>query len=88
MKMALSQMRKLSKDKERPEILLLWVCFCVLLFLLGMKNEEEAEKAKSYFNNTYLDTSKISVTFAYPQKSALIPRPWSKYSKVFYFVPN
>ena len=31
---------------------------------IGFKNEDEAKAAVDFFNNTYLDTSKLSVTFA------------------------
>eukprot|EP00830_Metopus_es_P011575 TRINITY_DN2329_c0_g2_i4.p1 TRINITY_DN2329_c0_g2~~TRINITY_DN2329_c0_g2_i4.p1 ORF type:complete len:224 (-),score=46.86 TRINITY_DN2329_c0_g2_i4:253-924(-) len=49
---------------------------------LGYKSEDEAKKAKEYFDGTYLDTGKIAVDFAYPQNSELIPRAWSRHSKV------
>ena len=48
---------------------------------IGYKTEEEAKKTKEYFNGTYLDTSKITVDFAYPQNSEYIPRAWSRHSK-------
>jgi len=31
---------------------------------IGYKSDEAAEKAQKYFNNTYIDTSRISVEFA------------------------
>ena len=49
---------------------------------IGFKNIDDAKKTKKYFDSTYIDTSKISVSYAYPYKSELIPRAWSKHSKV------
>ncbi len=48
---------------------------------VGFRTEEEALEARKFFNNTYLDTSKIQVDYAKPQDDATIERPWSKYSK-------
>ena len=58
---------------------------------IGFKTEEEATAAVDFFNNTYLDTSKLSVTFAESvvfyfhvlmgQKGKVQARPWSRYSK-------
>ena len=40
-------------------------CFVGMSLLkIGFKDVESAEKAKQYFHNTYLDTSKITVDFA------------------------
>ena len=36
-----------------------------LFGFVGFKNEEEAKRAKEYFNNTYLHTSKLQVDFAF-----------------------
>ena len=48
---------------------------------VGFKTEQEAAAARKYFNNTFIDTSKIMVDFAKPQDDPSIERPWSKYSK-------
>jgi len=48
---------------------------------IGFKNKEEAELAIEKFNNSFIDTSKISVCLAMPYGDEKIPRPWSKYSK-------
>ena len=48
---------------------------------VGFKSEEEAAKAKEYFDSTYIDTSKIVVEFAKAQGDPNIERPWSRYSK-------
>jgi multiple RNA-binding domain-containing protein 1 len=34
-----------------------------------------------YFNSTYVDTSKIELSFAKPQGDESIPRPWSRHSQ-------
>ena len=47
---------------------------------IGYKTEKEAKSAAKYFNNTFLDTSKIAVELARPIGDASMPRPWSKYS--------
>ena len=47
---------------------------------VGYKTEEDATKALEYFNNTFVDTSKISVEYARAVKSAALPRPWSRHS--------
>jgi multiple RNA-binding domain-containing protein 1 len=51
-----------------------------LFGFIGYKSEAEAGKAKEYFNNTYLDTSRVAVEFAYPQNSPHLPRAWSRFS--------
>lgn len=51
-----------------------------LFGFVGFKNEEEAKKAKEYFNNTYLHTSKLSVDVAKAQNDPGLDRPWSKHS--------
>eukprot|EP00347_Sterkiella_histriomuscorum_P002356 403368470 len=52
-----------------------------LFAFVGFKSEEEAEKAKKYFNNSYIDTSKVQVEFALAQNDPKLSRPWSRYSK-------
>ena len=47
---------------------------------VGYKTEEEAIVAKKYFNNSFIDTSRISVEYARAQNDPDIPRPWSKHS--------
>ncbi|KAJ1550076.1 putative RNA-binding protein 19, partial [Nowakowskiella sp. JEL0078] len=42
--------------------------------------EKVAKAAVSYFNNTFVDTSKIIVQLALKVGDANIPRPWSRYS--------
>ena len=48
---------------------------------VGYKSEEDAVKALEYFNNTFVDTSKIQVEYARAVKSSTLPRPWSKHSQ-------
>ena len=48
---------------------------------VGYKTEEDATKALEYFNNTFVDTSKISVEYARAVKSTTLPRPWSRHSR-------
>ena len=48
---------------------------------VGYKTEEDATKALEYFNNTFVDTSKISVEYARAVKSTTLPRPWSRHSE-------
>lgn len=48
---------------------------------VGFKSEEEAAKAKKFFNGTFLDTSRIAVDFAKLQGDPELPRAWSKFSK-------
>lgn len=52
-----------------------------LFGFVGFKSEEEAKKAKEYFNNTYLHTSKLSVDLALAQNDTNLARPWSKHSQ-------
>ena len=47
---------------------------------VGFKNEEQAKAAKSYFDKTFLHTSRIEVDFAKAQSDETLPRPWSKHS--------
>ncbi|ORX86199.1 RNA-binding domain-containing protein [Anaeromyces robustus] len=48
---------------------------------IGYKSEKEAKKAVKYFDNTYIDTSKIKVEIAKTIGDATLVRPWSKYSQ-------
>uniref|UniRef100_A0A7S0ZHN6 RRM domain-containing protein n=1 Tax=Timspurckia oligopyrenoides TaxID=708627 RepID=A0A7S0ZHN6_9RHOD len=48
---------------------------------VGFKNESYCKKAMSLYNNTFLDTSRISVEIAKPFGDQSLPRPWSKYSE-------
>ena len=47
---------------------------------VGYKTEKAATRAMKYFDKTFIDTSRIEVTYARSVHSAQIPRPWSKYS--------
>ena len=48
---------------------------------VGFKTDEEAEKAKKYFNNTYIGATKVSVELcADLGDSVNKPRAWSKYA--------
>ena len=48
---------------------------------IGFRKEEDALKAKEYFNNTYIFMSRINVDFAKTNDDPTLPRAWSKYSK-------
>ncbi|KAL6058709.1 Multiple RNA-binding domain-containing protein 1 [Balamuthia mandrillaris] len=48
---------------------------------IGFRTAEEAKQARAYFNNTFLDTSKITVEKARPQGDEKLGRAWSKYSQ-------
>ncbi|KAJ1731149.1 Multiple RNA-binding domain-containing protein 1 [Coemansia sp. Benny D160-2] len=48
---------------------------------IGYRSEEEAQTAQTYFNNSFIDTSKIVVEIAKPLGDATLPRAWSVYSK-------
>jgi multiple RNA-binding domain-containing protein 1 len=37
-----------------------------LFGFVGFKTEKEAQEAKKFFNNSYIDTSKVVVDFAKP----------------------
>lgn len=52
-----------------------------LFGFIGFRTEKEAKAAMNFFNNTFIDTSKISVEMARPVGDTALPRPWSKYSK-------
>ncbi|XP_042421436.1 multiple RNA-binding domain-containing protein 1-like [Zingiber officinale] len=57
---------------------------------VGFKTEKEAEDALNYFNNSYMDTCKITCEVAHRVGDPNIPRPWSHYSakKVGTHSPN
>ncbi|GAA5809532.1 hypothetical protein MFLAVUS_002942 [Mucor flavus] len=48
---------------------------------IGYKTEEAADAAIQYFNNTYINTSRIAVEKAIAYGSENLPRAWSKYSE-------
>ena len=48
---------------------------------VGYKTDDLAKAALSYFNNSYIDTSKIYVDVAKNFGDLSLPRPWSKYSE-------
>jgi len=52
-----------------------------LFGFVGFKTEEEATKARKFFDKTFIDTSRIAVEFALAQNDPKLSRPWSKYSK-------
>ncbi|KAI8568595.1 hypothetical protein RHMOL_Rhmol02G0213000 [Rhododendron molle] len=47
---------------------------------IGYRTEGEAEEAVKYFNNSYLDTSRVVCEIARKVGDPNIPRPWSRYS--------
>jgi len=48
---------------------------------IGYQTPEAAKKAQQFFHKSFLDTSKLDVSFAIAYGSDALPRPWSKYSK-------
>lgn len=48
---------------------------------VGYRTEEDAARAKKYFDKTFLDTCKLQIQKALPRESAEIQRPWSQHSK-------
>ncbi|KAJ2847335.1 Multiple RNA-binding domain-containing protein 1 [Coemansia brasiliensis] len=48
---------------------------------IGYRTEEEAQSACEYFNNSFIDTSKIEVQIARPHGDASLPRAWSIYTQ-------
>ncbi|CAB1115256.1 unnamed protein product [Ectocarpus sp. CCAP 1310/34] len=48
---------------------------------VGFTTESDAEEALKYYNQTFLDTSRIQVELAQPKGNAGIARPWSKHSE-------
>lgn len=47
---------------------------------VGYKTAGEAQHALEHFNSSYLDSSKISIQFAYQRGSEAAPQAWSKYT--------
>uniref|UniRef100_A0A0D3G078 RRM domain-containing protein n=1 Tax=Oryza barthii TaxID=65489 RepID=A0A0D3G078_9ORYZ len=47
---------------------------------VGFRTNEEAEEALKYFNNTYIDTCKITCEVARKIGDPEAPRPWSRHS--------
>mmetsp|Transcript_8890 Transcript_8890/g.26983 ORF Transcript_8890/g.26983 Transcript_8890/m.26983 type:complete len:438 (-) Transcript_8890:12-1325(-) len=47
---------------------------------IGFKSEADAKAALKYFNNTFIDTFRITVEFARKYGDQGIPRPWSRHS--------
>ncbi|KAI3933990.1 hypothetical protein MKX01_016291 [Papaver californicum] len=47
---------------------------------IGFRTEQQAEEALKYFNNSYMDTSRITCEIAHKVGDANIPRPWSRHS--------
>ncbi|CAN8274460.1 unnamed protein product [Cochlearia groenlandica] len=47
---------------------------------IGFRSEHEAQEAIKYFNNSFLDTSRIVVEIAHKVGDANIPRPWSRHT--------
>ncbi|XP_078438055.1 nucleotide/nucleic acid binding protein [Wolffia australiana] len=47
---------------------------------IGFHSEADAEEAIKFFNNTFLDTCKITCEVAHKVGDPNIPRPWSQYS--------
>lgn len=47
---------------------------------VGFKSAEDAQAALDYLNNSYLDTSRLSIQFAYQRGAEALPRAWSKYT--------
>lgn len=48
---------------------------------IGYRSEEEAKSAQEYFNNSFIDTSRIVVEVAKAFGDASLPRAWSVYTK-------
>jgi multiple RNA-binding domain-containing protein 1 len=48
---------------------------------VGYKTEKQAGAAVSFFNQSFIDTSKLEVEIAKTFGDPSLPRPWSKYSK-------
>ncbi|KAG1656825.1 hypothetical protein FOA52_008459 [Chlamydomonas sp. UWO 241] len=48
---------------------------------VGFKSEADAAAALKYFNNSYIDTFKLSVEFARKYGDTSIARPWSRHSE-------
>ncbi|KAJ1516876.1 hypothetical protein HMI54_007857 [Coelomomyces lativittatus] len=50
---------------------------------IGYKSPKEAASAVKYFNQTFIDTTKIQVELALGIGDPTLPRPWSKHSHSF-----
>ncbi|KAJ2797412.1 Multiple RNA-binding domain-containing protein 1, partial [Coemansia guatemalensis] len=48
---------------------------------IGYRSEQEAQDALAFFNNTFIDTSKINVEIAKPRGDVSLPRAWSIYTQ-------
>lgn len=48
---------------------------------IGYQTEESAQEAITYFNNSRIDTSKVSVQLCSLLGDENKPKPWSKYSE-------
>ncbi|KAJ2705239.1 Multiple RNA-binding domain-containing protein 1 [Coemansia sp. IMI 203386] len=48
---------------------------------IGFRSEEDANAAQSYYDGTFIDTSRIVVEIAKPFGDATLPRAWSVYTK-------
>ena len=48
---------------------------------VGYRTEAEARAARAFFNQTFLDTSRLVVEAAMPRGASTLTRPWSKYSE-------
>ena len=48
---------------------------------LGYKSEQEAQKAQTQLNNTFIGMSKVTIEFARTADDPNLPRSWSKHSK-------
>ncbi|CAM9923864.1 unnamed protein product, partial [Phaeothamnion confervicola] len=51
-----------------------------LFGFIGFGNEEDAQRAKNFFNGTFLDTSRIQVEVARPKGDTALPRAWSRHT--------
>lgn len=52
-----------------------------LFGFIGYRSAEEANRAVKYFNNTFIDTSRVTVELAKSFGDSTIARPWSQYSR-------
>ncbi|KAJ2615746.1 Multiple RNA-binding domain-containing protein 1 [Coemansia sp. RSA 1365] len=48
---------------------------------IGYRSEQEAQDALAFFNNTFIDTSKVYVEIAKPRGDVTLPRAWSIYTQ-------
>ncbi|KAI7885786.1 RNA-binding domain-containing protein, partial [Lichtheimia hyalospora FSU 10163] len=48
---------------------------------IGYRTADEAQAALDYFNNTYINTSRIVVEKALPYRSEALPRAWSRHTE-------